>query len=155
MVAGAGTYKAVRPVYIAKRSVPLKLLAIFLIVFSILNWVRFTQGWRYARLLQDYGQSVLPIYLMISGGLWGTVSLACLVLLWMKYTFSLWMIAIGAALYTLWHGLDRALLSQPSDRWRGIFLPILFFIVFLGFVYSSVYYILPEKRFGNQKGTDQ
>jgi hypothetical protein len=143
---GSHPYKFVRPLRIPKRHFLLKLLAIFLLICSILNWTRFFHGFQYSALLQTYGQPVLPLYLMVTGFLWGTISLVCAAFLWLRYTFALWLTAITATLYTLWYWLDRAFLDPSPDRWQGAFLPILLFAVFLGFIYSTILYLLPEKR---------
>ncbi len=156
MVESSGVYRLIRPLRFPKRSIPLKLLAILLLVFCILSWVRFTQGIKYTPLLRYYAQPILPIYLLISGAVWGIVSLACVIFLWMKYTFSLWLIAMDSAFFTIWYWLDRAMLGTSPDRWRGVFLPILLFVIFLAFIYSTVFYILPEKMIlSERRGEDE
>ena len=156
MVESSRNYRVTRPLRFPKRSIPLKLLAVLLLIFCGLSWVRFTQGIKYLSLFQEHARSILPVYLMISGSLWGVVSLACVIFLWMKYTFSLWLIAINSALFAVWFWLDRALLGTSPDRWRGVFLPILMFVIFLAFIYSTIFYILPEKMIlSERRGEDE
>jgi hypothetical protein len=143
-------YKIVRPLRIPKQHILLKLLAIFLLVCSFLGWVRFFQGIRYNALMQTHGQPVLPLYLMVTGLLWIVTSLVCAIFLWLRYTFALWLTAITATLYTLWYWLDRAFLDPSADRWRGVFLPILLFAILLGFIYSTILYLLPERRIATE-----
>lgn len=133
------------------RPFPLKVLAIGLVIFSVLGCMRFSQALIEARMLVTITIAPLPAYWLVTGAIWGLIGVISVILLWLRYTWSLWLISVGTGLFTVWFWLDKALVQSNPGRWSNwIFLAILN-LVALVFIYSTLIYLHPEKIKGSAK----
>lgn len=134
-----------------RRPFPLKVLALGLVVFSILGWMRFSQGISEENMLATITAAPLPIYWLITGAIWGLIGIVSAVFLWLRYTWSLWLIGVGTGLFTLWFWLDKALIQSNPDRWSNWLFIAIIFVVALVFIYSTLVYLHPEKLNNSSK----
>jgi len=128
------------------RPFPLKLMALGLLVFSILNWMRVGTSISSSHLVVQYASAPLPLYWIITGILWGIIGVVALVSLWLRRTWSLWLIGIGTACFTIWFWLDRAFLQVNPDRWRNWLMNLIINVLILIFNYSTIVYLHPARQ---------
>lgn len=139
------------PARFSGRPFPLKILAVGLAVFSVLCWVRFGQALSEAQLLALITSSPLPLYWSVSGAVWGIMSMIALIFLWLRHTWSLWLIGIGTGLFTAWFWLDRAVFQSNPDRWSNWLFILIANILIIIFIYSTIIYLHPERSSSNAK----
>jgi hypothetical protein len=123
----------------------MKLLAFGLLVFSILCWIRLTQAIFDSQIIALYAPVPLTLYWVISGTIWGVFGLITTVSLWMKRTWSLWLIGIGTAFFVAWFWLDRAFVEQNPARWTNWIFTLIVQILISIFIYSTLIYLHPPK----------
>lgn len=128
------------------RPFPLKLLAAGLAVFSILCWMRFSQALAEAKLIAQITAAPLGLYWSISGAVWGMLGMLALIFLWLRQTWSLWLIGIGTCLFTAWFWLDRAFFQSNPDRWSSWLFTLILNVLILIFIYSTIIYLHPDRR---------
>ena len=139
------------PTQFKGRPFPLKLMAVGLIVFSVLCWMRIGQALIDAKLLTQFTLAPLSLYWVITGTLWGILGIVALIFLWLRYTWSLWLIGISAALFTAWYWLDRAFIQNNPGRWSSWLFILILNILILIFIYSTIAYLHPDRFQTNNK----
>ncbi|HTX78992.1 MAG TPA: hypothetical protein VMC62_04960 [Longilinea sp.] len=123
-------------------------LELTLLVFSLDSWLRFQQAivnWTY---LISLGVVVLPLYLAVSGAVWGLVSLAAAVGLWFYQRWAVIVTGAGALLFTIWYWLDRLFLApatggSQANLWFAVVInAVLLVLVYLnlGAVWETIRY---------------
>jgi hypothetical protein len=96
------------------------LLAVTVLIFTSLGWLRMIEAIRLWSLLTDLPLSVSPLYLASSGAFWGLVGLP---LVWSLYWGHRWVsrpVQFAAPAYALYYWFDRLFLAQDiaiAVRW--------------------------------------
>ncbi len=109
-----------RPTPARKRPFSVTLLAVGVLIFTVLNWLRLIESIRQWDLLVSYPISVSPLYLAVSGACWG---LAGLPLVWGLYFGCAWVLLpakIAVPFYGAYYWIDKLWLAQPAaiaTRW--------------------------------------
>jgi len=98
-----------------KRSIVLIILSVVTLFLSIFGWLRFAEGLLGWQFLREIGPAVLPLYLQLSGLIWGITGIAAAVGIWFRQRWALILLACGSGIFTLWYWLDRILLSTDRD----------------------------------------
>jgi hypothetical protein len=98
-----------------KRSAVLIILSIVTVALSSLGLLRFLDGIRNWNILASYAPAVLPLYLVLSGFIWGAAGLTAAVGIWFHQRWALILLCVDIAIFTLWYWLDRLLLSRSVD----------------------------------------
>jgi hypothetical protein len=109
-------------------------LELVLLLFSLEAWLRLQQAivnWTY---LISLGAVVLPLYLAVSGAVWGIVSLAAAVGLWLYQRWAVMGTGIGSALFTVWYWLDRLFLApaaggSQANVWFAVVVNVVLLVV--------------------------
>jgi hypothetical protein len=120
-------------------------MAVGLMVFSALCWMRVGQALIDAKLIAQFTLAPLPLYWVITGALWGILGIIALVFLWLRYTWSLWLISISAALFTTWYWVDRAFIQINPGRWSNWLFILILNLLILIFIYSTIAYLHPDR----------
>ena len=98
-----------------KRSIVLIILSLVTLFLSVFGWLRFAEGFSGRQFLREIGPAVLPLYLQLSGLIWGITGIAAAVGIWFRQRWALILLACGLGIFTLWYWLDRILLSADRD----------------------------------------
>ena len=104
-----------------------------LLVMSLTGFVRCQQSIANWEWLRSLGMSPGPLYLAISGGLWGSISLAAGLGLWFKkeWAYSFTRAAVTVLILTGW--LEKLLFSRTEDAWTNLPFSILLSLAVLGY----------------------
>lgn len=130
-----------------ERTFDLKVLVFLLVVASILGWLRLQQALVYWHTLAGLEVSVPPLYLSISGGIFGFSMLAAAV--WLCFGLPGYRLLTGSvvALFTTWYWLDRLFLTiNPAAQVNLVFAIVLtaFLVVFAAAVLAVHTPIFPQ-----------
>ena len=115
------------------RTFDLKMLVFLLLLASVAGWLRMQQSLVYAGRLAQLEISVPPLYLAISGAVFGIAMLAAGVWLW--FGLSGYRLVVGSVvgLFCVWFWIDRLLLTRnPAAHANNAFILAVtaFFLVF-------------------------
>jgi uncharacterized membrane protein YidH (DUF202 family) len=97
------------------RSAVLIILSLVAFFISVFGWLRFVEGISGWMFLQEIGPAVLPLYLLISGLIWGITGIVAAFGIWFHRRWALILLACGVGIFTLWYWLDRIILSANPD----------------------------------------
>lgn len=115
------------------RTFDLKVLVFLLLLASVFGWLRLQQSLMYADRLAQLEISVPPLYLGISGAVFGITMLAAGVWLWLGLSGYRPLVGSVVGLFCAWFWIDRLLLSlNPAARANDLFILSVtaFFLVF-------------------------
>jgi hypothetical protein len=103
-----------------KRSAVLIILSLVTLFISVFGWLRFIEGVSGWQFLQEIGPAVLPLYLVISGLIWGFTGITAAFGIWFHKRWALILLTCGVGIFTLWYWLDRIILSanlNSNSNW--------------------------------------
>ena len=83
-----------------------KLLVAIFLLLSILGWVRLEQAIQNAAFIDQYASAGLPVYLGLSGLVWGLIGLPAVWGLWLGREWVAWAAWIAAAIYPILYWLN-------------------------------------------------
>jgi hypothetical protein len=95
-----------------KRSLALKELAFGFLLLSLFGWLRVWQSLEDWPWLVRYNATPGPVYLVLSGGLWGLMGLVTGVGVWQRWRWSFWYSTGAAVVYAAWYWVDRLALAR-------------------------------------------
>ncbi len=98
-----------------KRSAVLIILSLVMLFISVFGWLRFVEGISGWMFLQEIGPAVLPLYLGVSGLIWGITGIVAAFGIWFHQRWALILLACGVGIFTIWYWLDRIILSANPD----------------------------------------
>ncbi len=93
----------------------LRLLALIFLVLAVMGWVRFEEAIRLWNLLISLGLLPGPLYLALTGALWGLIGVAPAVGLWFGYRWATLWSAAAALIYPLTYWIDRLWIAQRAE----------------------------------------
>ena len=83
--------------------------------------------------LQSLGLFPGPLYLAITGGLWGSLALAAGLSLWLKKKWAYRFTRAAVAVLILAAWLDRLFFSQTEEAWTNLPFSIMLSLVLMGY----------------------
>jgi hypothetical protein len=134
-----------------RRPATLKLLCAAVLVFSIINTLRFVSAISNWIILQQVGPDVLPLYQAVKGLTWAVVGISSLIGLWNGKLWAYWLTLLGTLLFTTWYWLDRIFLAgsdAANNNW--LFVAVLTSLVMV--IFLSLIFLVREDVFKG-KGT--
>lgn len=114
------------------------------LLFSIIGWLRFQQALVYWDWFQPPFLSVSPLYLVISGVLWGVVGLTAVLMLWFRWHPAQLFAHLAVGFYVLWYWTDRMLLTASSDAQANLVFSIMVTLCLLLLSLAALYFL--DKR---------
>ena len=115
------------------RTFDLKMLVFLLLLASVSGWLRMQQSLVYAGRLAQLEISVPPLYLAISGAVFGIAMMAAGVWLWLGLPGYRLMVGSVVGLFCAWFWIDRLLLTRnPAVHANNTFILAVtaFFLIF-------------------------
>ena len=136
-----------------ERTLELKSIIIACLAISLLGWLRLEQAVYNREWLSGLVSSIFPVYLSISGFIWGTAGLAEAVALWFNlkvaHQYARAMIIIMAS----WFWVERIYLTRSQTGWSNLPFSIIFTSVCL--VYAFVVLEHPHQKHYFEKNLNQ
>lgn len=96
------------------RSFELKVLIVGLLVVSLASWLRLRLAVLNWEFLPELGAAASPLYLALSAGVWGLLSLACAVGLYFRQAWAPNLTRLTCVLLTAWYWVERLSLTQSD-----------------------------------------
>ncbi len=115
------------------RSFDLIIYTLLLFLVSATGWLRLQQAIIYWDKLVTYKMDVPPLYLAVSGAVFGIVMLLAAIWLWFGLPYYRSLTAVAVASFSLWYWIDRLTLTRNDSmqaNWLFALLVTLFFWVF-------------------------
>ena len=106
--------------------------------FSLIGWLRLQQSIVQWHWLQSIGISPGPIYIAISGGLWGIAGLVSAIALWLRLAWGRLTAQISAIFLATSYWADRLVLSRSGDNQSNVVFALIVSFVALGFVLAEL-----------------
>jgi hypothetical protein len=97
---------------LTRRPFLVTLLALIFLGLVVSGWVRLEQAIQHGALLVSFGGAGLPVYVGISGFIWGAIGLPVIWALWRRATWGYLGVWMGALAYPLLYWLDHFFASH-------------------------------------------
>jgi hypothetical protein len=106
--------------------------------FSFLGWLRLQQSIVNWQWLVSIGVTPGPLYLAITGGLWGVAGLAAGIGLWLRWPWARLVAKIAVIFLVISYWADRLAFSRAGDDQANLVFAIIVSLIGMGFVFAEL-----------------